>query len=134
MKNTSIEFTGERLIPELNKGMAFFYEHLARYIFSCQFVKDKSVLDMGTSTGYGAFILAKYGKTSRVIAVDIDKKTIKYAKLKYNHSNVKFLVEDIEKLKSIKNKLIDVVTAFEVIEHLNKPSNFLEQIKRVIKS
>lgn len=134
VKTSRLEFTGERLIPELNKGTAFYYEHLARYLFASQIVKEKVVLDAGCGSGYGSFILAKYGKAKKVYAVDISQEAIDYAQSKYFHKNIKFQVNDAEKLKTISAKSVDVIVSFEVIEHLNDQEKFLNQIKRVLKT
>jgi len=38
-----MEFTWERMIPEINEGEVVWAEHYARYIFSSFFVKGKVV-------------------------------------------------------------------------------------------
>lgn len=133
MKNYNIKFTGERLIPKLNKGTAFYYEHLARYIFSNQFVKNKIVLDAGCGTGYGSFILSNYGKAKQVIAIDKSAEAIQYAKEKYYAVNIAYDVDDITKLNKIKQNTVDITVSFEVIEHIKKQDLFLKQVKRVLK-
>jgi len=131
--NNELVFTGERLIPEFNEGTAFYYEHIARYLFCCQFVKDKIVLDAGSGSGYGTHILASQGSAKHVIGVDFSKKAINYSIKKYGKRNIIFNVDDIEILSTIKDKSIDVIINFEVIEHLKYPEKFLSQTKRVIK-
>jgi len=128
-----LEFTGERLIPELNKGQAFFYEHLVRYLFSSQFVRNKIVLDVGCGSGYGSYILARQGGANKIFAVDISQDAIEYAKSRYKHRNIDFKVDDAEELKTISNKIVDILVAFELIEHLNDQDKFLGQVKRVLK-
>lgn len=125
--------TGERLIPEINKGAGYYYEHLARYLFASQLVKNKIVLDAGCGSGYGSFILAKYGKTKKVYAIDISQESIDYARYKYFNKNIRFQIDDIEKLYTIKKKSIDITVSFEVIEHIKNQEKFLNQIKRVLK-
>ena len=75
-----IKFTGERLIPELNQNTAFFYEHVIRYLFASQFSENKTVLDAGCGTGYGSYIIDKFGKPNKIQAVDISNEAINYAK------------------------------------------------------
>ena len=127
-KSSELVFTGERLIPEFNEGTAFYYEHLVRYFFCCQFVKNKIVLDAGSGSGYGSYILAKHGKARKVIGVDISKRTIRYSKKKYSIKNNSFAVDDVERLKTVKDNSIDVLVNFEVIEHLKKPEIFFPVI------
>lgn len=132
-RNIKLEFTGERLIPEVNKGSAFFYEHLARYLFAAQFVSRKKVLDIGCGTGYGSHILAKYGDASNILSIDIDTKTLDYARSKYSHPNIEYKLDDACLLNTAASNSIDVVVAFELIEHLSQQRKLLESIKRVLK-
>jgi 2-polyprenyl-3-methyl-5-hydroxy-6-metoxy-1,4-benzoquinol methylase len=133
-KIRKLNFTGERLIPELNKGSAFYYEHLARYLFTSQIVNEKVVLDAGCGVGYGSYIMATYGKAKKVYAVDLSQDTIKYAQSKYSNKNIKYNQDNVEELKTITSQIIDVAVSFEVIEHLNDQEKFLRQIKRVLKN
>jgi len=129
-----MKFTGERLIPKINDGCAFFYEHILRYFFACQYTKNKIVLDAGCGAGYGSYLISKYGQSKLVEAIDISKETIKYAKSQYSEPNINFHTDNILVLKTIKDKTIDVVTNFEVIEHIKEQDIFLKQIKRVLKN
>ena len=127
-------FTGERLIPQFNKGTAFYFEHLARYFFCCQFTKNKIVLDAGSGSGYGTYILATQGKAKQVTGIDLSETTINYSIKEYSAKNNKFIIDDIEKLNTITDKSVDVLVNFEVIEHLDNPEKFLSQARRVINS
>ncbi|MEO6508759.1 MAG: class I SAM-dependent methyltransferase [Patescibacteria group bacterium] len=128
-----LKFTGERLIPEYNKGAAFFYEHLVRYLFSSELSANKTVLDVGCGVGYGSYIISKYGKASNVIGVDIAKDSIEYAQEKYKKNKVRFIVDDVETLHKIKDKSIDLAVCYEVIEHLHNQKNFLDSTRRTLK-
>lgn len=129
-----LEFTGERFIPALNKGAAFFYEHLIRYLFASQFTKNKVVLDAGSGAGYGSHILSKYGQAKKVFGIDTSSEAINYAKNKYGFKNISFKINDIEKLEIISDASIQVGVSFEVIEHIRNQTQFLEQIVRVLKT
>jgi len=135
MKNklTKLKFTGE-LIPKLNEGSAFYYEHIIRYLLACQYTKGKTILDAGCGTGYGSYLISKHGLGKQIQAVDISPQTIIYAKENYGKSNIDFHVDDILNLKTIKDKTIDLAISFEVIEHISKQNKFLLQIKRVLKN
>lgn len=126
-------FTGERLIPNLNRGTAFFYEHLLRYIFACNFVKGKTVLDAGCGSGYGSLLLAKEGNAANVISVDISADAIAYSIKYYSAHNISYTVDNVESLYLIQDKSIDIVVSFEVVEHLQNQISYLKSIKRVLK-
>ena len=125
-----MKFTGERLVPEKNKQDLIYGEHIVRYLFAKQFIKDKVVLDIASGVGYGTRILAENVK--RIIGVDISKEAIEYAKRNYACKNCEFLVGDAEKL-NFEDKSFDVVVSFETIEHLKNYKKFLEEIRRTLK-
>lgn len=110
----NINFTGEYCIPGLTqKRIAD--DHIQRYQFAGNFVKDKTVLDIACGVGYGSKLLARMG-AKKVEGVDLTAKIIKYAKLNYHHPNCQFRVGDITKIKL--NKKFDVIVCFETIEHV----------------
>lgn len=126
----SIQFTGERLIPMLNKGKTFYYEHLCRYLFASCLVKNQSVLDAGCGVGYGSFLFSKAG-AKKVVGIDISSEAIEYARVMYESSVVKFHTQDVEKISQTIGQFERVV-AFEVIEHLNDQNAFLNGVKTVL--
>lgn len=128
-----MQFTGERLIPEVNKGYAFFYEHLARYLFSSQFVTGKVVLDAGCGSGYGSSILVSQGKAQKVYGIDLSSEAITYAKEHYGQDGITFTMDNVEEMETIDKNSIDVVVSFELIEHIKNQNTFLNQVKRVLK-
>ncbi len=132
-QNQKLVFTGERLIPEINKGAPFYYEHLARYLFSCQLTKQKTVLDIGCGSGYGSYILSTLGEAKKVYALDISESSILYAKNKYAQKKIDFQIDNAETLLTIHNKKIDIAISFELIEHLYNQEKFLSQVRRVLK-
>lgn len=120
-----MKFSGERLIPEVNYGAAFYYEHLARYYFAAQFCKRKAVLDIACGTGYGSQILKLTGKATQVTGVDISKTTIKYATQKFGHKDIAFIADDATQQTKIAKLKFDVIVSFETIEHLKKQADFI---------
>ena len=123
-----MEFTGERFVPQLSGEIK--YEHLHRYALCLKLSKNKTVLDIASGEGYGAFILSKDAKT--VIGVDIDHESIKHSQQKYHHiENLKFLLGDCTAIPLPDNS-VDVVTSFETIEHHDKHEEMILEIKRVL--
>ena len=126
-----MEFTGERMIPEKNNEDIIFSEHIIRYIFAKQFVKDKNVLDIACGSGYGSFELSK-SNPIQVTGVDISLKSIEYAKSKYNNRNLEYLQGDATNLPFSDNTF-DVIVSFETIEHLQDYELFVQEISRCSK-
>lgn len=105
--------------------------HTKPYIYAAQFVQDKSVLDCGCGGGYGSDYLAKNGART-VIGTDLSVWSIDQAKMLYKQDNLQFLVMDGTDLK-FKDCIFDVVTSFQVIEHLRDCKKHLSEVKRVLK-
>jgi len=53
-----LQADGERFLPWMEDPIIN-YEHLHRYAFACEFVKDKVVLDIACGEGYGSTMLAE---------------------------------------------------------------------------
>jgi len=104
---------------------------LAPYRFLLPLVSGKKALDLGCGQGRGANLLADYAK--EVVAVDISNEIISRNKKRYaDKDNLIFREMNAEKLK-LENDSFDIVISFEVIEHVDNPDIFLEEIKRVLK-
>ena len=122
--------TGERFLPWTETDETH-YDHLHRYFFASQFVKGKKILDLGCGEGYGAEILSKNAKS--VICIDSDKKTIQQAKKKYRSKKIKFLSGSITQVPITGENIFDVITCFEVIEHVKEQKKVLLEVKRLLK-
>ncbi|MCM8782635.1 MAG: class I SAM-dependent methyltransferase [Candidatus Omnitrophica bacterium] len=119
----------ERIIPEETTAGSL-NSHLKRYDFARQFCQGKIVLDAGCGLGYGTHYLSDIAKEIR--AVDISEEAIAYAKNHYNRQNIWFEAADIHNL-NFPDGYFDIICAFEVIEHLNRPDKFLSEVKRTLK-
>lgn len=90
--------------------------------------KYGNVLDIGSATGTISFYLAS--QNLNVDGIEISKKAVKYANLNkkiFNMSNVKFYNLPFDKYES--NKKYELVTCFEVLEHLENDFDVLNKIK-----
>jgi len=105
-------------------------DHIARYLFACQYVAGKHVLDAGTGVGYGATILKAEGASS-VQAVDISEEALDYARKHFGDSGVDYILGDCENLDEVSGP-IEVICNFENIEHLQKPEAFLAAAVRLL--
>ena len=66
---------------------------------------------------------------SRVLGFDIDGDAVK----ELNKKGYNVIYGDCENLKLDTNERFDVIFAGEIIEHLTKPGNFLEGVKKYLK-
>ena len=107
-----LEWTGERYVPWLEEA-AIGYEHIHRYAYATQFVRNKRVLDLACGEGYGSYLLAKSAKS--VVAIDIDENSIKHARNKYIKQNIEFKVGSITEVPIAGEHLFEVVVCFEAV-------------------
>lgn len=107
-----------------------YQEYLKRYNFAQKFVMGKVVLDIGCGPRPGSKFLAKMAK--RVVAIDISREAIEYAKSNYKGKNLEYYVMDATKLK-FPDESFEVVTSLEVLEHIKNYRKYLSEIKRVLR-
>jgi SAM-dependent methyltransferase len=123
-----VEFTGERLIPgQVTDDL--FHEHMARYVFAARMAGGKRVLDAGCGAGYGSAELAHVATS--VIGADGAADAIAFARENYRLPNLHFEEASCEALPH-RDGSFDLVVAFEVIEHLERWSEFLLEVRRVL--
>jgi ubiquinone/menaquinone biosynthesis C-methylase UbiE len=125
---TLLSWTGERYLPWW-KDPVTAYEHWHRYAYTAQFVSGKNVLDLASGEGYGSASLAATAR--RVIALDIDENAVQHARLKYQNSNLHFIVGSIMEMPLFKIGF-DVIVCFEAIEHIPDPEKLLAGVKRLL--
>lgn len=124
-----VEFTGERVIPgKVNADL--WSEHFSRYAFAARFAAGQSVLDAGCGTGYGCAELAQTAAT--VTGFDLSPEAANHARASYPLRNLHFLAAPCEQLP-FPGHCFDLITAFEVIEHLNDHRQFIQESARVLK-
>ena len=109
---------------------------IERFKIIKSFIKNKLVLDIGflgenkkNEFSYLHLEIQKFAK--EVWGLDVDKKRLD--KLKKQGYNVVY--DDAQKLENVKKLGIkfDVVVAGEIIEHLENPGLFLDNVKKVLK-
>jgi SAM-dependent methyltransferase len=122
-----MEFTGERVVPG-QTDPDLMNEHLARYAFAERLVGSKRVLDAGCGIPYGAALLAR--SAAQVFALDNSQEPLREGRANYP-GNVCYLQGDCASLPLAAGS-VDVVVAFEVIEHLDNWKGLLEEARRVL--
>jgi SAM-dependent methyltransferase len=86
-----------------------------------------SLLDLGCGTGGNFPVLKKFGQ---VISCDIEPEALRFARRQFPKG--KWLKADAVKLP-FRNESFDVVTAFDLLEHLQKERAALKEWMRVLK-
>jgi SAM-dependent methyltransferase len=122
------EFTGERLIPG-QVDVDLLNEHMARYTFAVRLARGKRVLDAGCGAGYGSAELAQVAE--KVTGVDVAAEAVDYARENYPAPNLEFEQASVTSLP-FPDASFDLITAFEVIEHLEDWRGFLQETRRVL--
>lgn len=114
-------------------------EHISRYLYATDFAqnyssKQRSILDVGCGTGYGANYLARTGRYVR--AIDVDKDVIKQAQKAYEKKHVQFVPFDLNttSLLTLSIKNIGLITCFEVLEHIKNPRRVLKAMYSNLKN
>jgi SAM-dependent methyltransferase len=122
-----LEFTGERFTPECVREI--WYEHIHRYAFAGELVRDKRVLDAACGEGYGAAHLARTARS--VAAVDISEASIAHAQQRYQAENLQFEIADCCNLP-YEDDEFDCVVSLETLEHLKDQAGLLKEFRRVL--
>lgn len=133
-KNTNQEFYGHYW----NKNMIDYLDHSSgsrwfKYLLSQLLIeipkKDiESVADIGCGVGTKTAQLAQYFSSSKVIGFDFSRAGIETANKHYKIKNLSFQTGDITKVK--KNSNFDIITAFEVLEHIKDWEKVTKKLTR----
>jgi SAM-dependent methyltransferase len=103
----------ERAVPSEDPYQAAW--HKARYVFAARYALGRDVLDAGSGEGYGADLLA--GAAASVTGVDYSPIAVDHARASYVRDNLRYELGDLRTLRGLDGPF-DLVTCFEVIEHL----------------
>lgn len=131
----ALGFTGERIVPgaadcEPTFAQKMYQEHLARYAFAAQFAAGADVLDVGCGVGYGSQWLGKSGAKS-VLGFDLSEAAVDHARMNYFHPAVSYKVADATAIEP--GDGYDLVTCFELIEHIAPQEHVLDLIKGALR-
>ena len=125
MKDSVREFTGERVIPG-QVDDELWDEHIARYIFARRFAAGRRVLDMGCGAAYGIADLSR----AATLAIGIDSSPDAFRNASAGNA---FLIRASATALPFAHESFDLITAFEVIEHLHDWEKMLEEASRVLR-
>lgn len=124
-----IEWTGERCVPWA-PDVQVVYEHFHRYLWARTLVEGKRVLDVGSGEGFGAALLSE--RAASVLGVEIDATTVEHSRLNYGGDNLEFRLGSATGLDVLSAASVDVIVAFEIIEHVDDHDAVLRGFEHVL--
>lgn len=94
--------------------------------------KGETVCDLGCGYGSNDVLLSLTG--ARIYGVDIDRNTLSCAKKSAGRLqlNANYCVSDLDKVISFKSESFDKAVSYCVLEHLNNPEDFLNEVNRIL--
>jgi 2-polyprenyl-3-methyl-5-hydroxy-6-metoxy-1,4-benzoquinol methylase len=101
--------------------------HLQRYEYAMKEVMGY-VLDVGCGMGYGSKMLSSVN--SSVVALDISRSALSYAKRKYKGPI--YVMSDAQNLP-FRNECFDGIVALETVEHVDDGTSLLLEVFRILK-
>ena len=119
----------DSITPWEKRGMRYCIRRINNmtvYVWCVWYCLRKKILDIGCGKGDGLLILSYFADS--VTGVDFGPKEIKYALLHHYYSPVRLIQLDLEK-EWLEEKF-DVITAFEILEHLEHPELLLPKIAK----
>jgi SAM-dependent methyltransferase len=123
-----LQLTGERTLPGIPGENYWFQRHVVAYRFAAGLVSGGEVLDAGCGEGYGASMLAE--RATKVVGVDLEPDVVEHAQAAY--PSVRFQTGDLLSLP-FDDASFDGVVTLQVIEHLQRPREFVSECARVLR-
>src|SRR3990167_7410896 len=108
----------------MKRQPADFIPHLERYVFAANYCSRQRVIDLGSKTGYGSYIMGYFAK--KITLVDYKSDLIAGAKKQSFPCVVDFLEMDLN--EDYPKGEWDMAVAFEIIEHVKDPDQFVKNI------
>ncbi|MBN1595269.1 class I SAM-dependent methyltransferase, partial [candidate division FCPU426 bacterium] len=113
-----------------NQGRQYLVKKLfAQFAGGQQSTVKRRILDIGCAAGGTLYTLAGWGE---VWGLDISPEAIALCR-SWGIAKNRLVLGDAEKMACFSKDRFDLVTAVEIIEHLDNPGKALAEIKRVLK-
>lgn len=104
--------------------------HRKAYARAAQMARGLKVLDIGCNNGYGTMIIAR--QCASIVGVDVSKRAIESALSEHWAPNIEYKFIDGTSLP-FSDASFDLVTSFQVIEHIEVVEPYLREIRRVMR-
>jgi SAM-dependent methyltransferase len=114
------------LPPEVSENLRWYEITFLKEFTPC---KDKKVLNIGC--GRNIFLKKLKELGCRVIAMDINEKIIEFTKNVLGIEDV-HTYDVLDFARNYKGKKFDTIIFFEVLEHLESPKEFIENLKGIL--
>ncbi|MDQ0376873.1 class I SAM-dependent methyltransferase [Amycolatopsis thermophila] len=124
----ALHLTGERTVPGIAEENYWFRRHEAAYHELLPWCAGAVVLEAGCGEGYGAGLIAETAES--VLAFDYDQPTTEHVARRY--PQVWTARGNLVQLP-LRERSVDVVANFQVIEHLWDQGAFLAECLRVLR-
>lgn len=120
---------GQAVSPLIDDDL--FQAHLALYLFAARFAAGRRCLDLGCGTGYGTSRLAAAG-AREAVGVDLDAKSVAFARRRFGDDSVRFLVEDAAAAEGDAAGPCGLVVAANLLVHVPEPGAVLRRAARLL--
>ena len=131
----SLELTEERVIPKkMHPENGLLIEHIARYKFASEYSEGR-ILDFACGVGYGAEVLLAMGEgIKEIVGVDVDARSIEYARMNYDYPQTSFFVGQANDEQVIQNLgQFDTIISMETVEHIKDDYQFVINLNKLLK-
>ena len=109
----------------MKRDPKIFIQHLEKYVFSMPYCQKKRVLDLGSKEGYGSHLISH--TASHIDLADCSGLYLVQAKKYYRFlCPVDYIQIDFNEM--FPEGEWDTIVAFEIIEHVDNPDNFVKEI------
>jgi SAM-dependent methyltransferase len=120
--------SGERVPAEPHNTL--YLELLSAYDKAKSLIREGMVLDIGCGAGYGSDLLAGPGRT--VVGIDYELEVAQSAARQYRRPGISFACMDGAR-PGIRDRSMDLICAFQVIEHLRDKEQFVRNLAAVLR-
>jgi SAM-dependent methyltransferase len=128
LPQAALPFTGERLTSDF--GGQTQIEHFHRYLLAREWCRGKDILDVASGEGYGTALLAQVARSA--VGVEIAPDAVAHAAKAYGAANLSYVAGDARAIPAA-DATFDVVVSFETIEHFAEQTEFVTEIRRVLR-